>query len=430
MRSSEATFDDIMQLKLLQEEYADVRPLQDVGVSEAYSYLVEAEVAYYEICKTLAQDELKLLVLREYGDLSNNQSTSGSPINDKPGDAKDLGNGKYEKDGKIYYKKDGQWYEETKSKVDEKGIFRKFIDMIKNFFKKIGASIASIWHWFVSKWDTYVKSYESFADKYGKELDANTNVTFEGMAFPNLKADNVKKACDKFIVTYDYKKLKVAKVENTASLEPLADAFVLLHGARNKPTPDSIKNYMYGEKKEQEFNIGAQLKILREAKGNKKDVSEICTTLDKNLKLYIETFDGIKDEVTNKENVKIFIDNCKGLQLIFRNTASIFCKGVVLQANQAKAICIKALQEKRNAKDKEGTTDNTNKTENKAQPAAQQNSTATPATPAQNTEQPAGNTENKEQSANAAYTYSDLNFTPLNEFSLDNIYGKISYGRY
>jgi len=108
MRSSEATFDDIMQLKLLQEEYADVRPLQDVGVSEAYSYLVEAEVAYYEICKTLAQDELKLLVLREYGDLSNNQSTSGSPINDKPGDAKDLGNGKYEKDGKIYYKKDGK----------------------------------------------------------------------------------------------------------------------------------------------------------------------------------------------------------------------------------------------------------------------------------------------------------------------------------
>ena len=42
-------------------------------------------------------------------------------------------------------------------------------------------------------------------------------------------------------------------------------------------------------------------------------------------------------------------------QLTLRNALSIFCKGVVQQANQAKAICIKALNEKREAEKNKST---------------------------------------------------------------------------
>ena len=395
MNTSEATFDDIMRLKMLHEEYAISGPLQDVGVLEAYSYLVEAERAYSKICESLALSELKMFALQE-SRLHNLFREADEPTNtndQKPSTS----------DTPTNNNTTNQNNTEQNKPVEDKGVFRKFIDAIVAFFKKIGGSIASIWNWFVSKWDTYVKSYDSFADKYGSQLDGNTEVTFTGYLFPNLKPEILTNAINLFKIKDNvFSPLKPDSNYGLDESEKNNMANILCGKNDSQAcTPDAMKEFMYGQQAENKYTIASQLDILRNAKSKKDTITKSCNDVQNKIKIAIKALESSevkkKDYYKEKEaDIKKAIDVMKFAQLTLRNALSIFCKGVVLQANQAKAICIKALNEKREAEKNKSTETPTNPT--------------TPETPAQN--------------ANASFVdYDMINLRRnINEMSLEDVF--------
>ena len=309
MNTSGVSFESLMEEKLLQEEYADVAPSVHPGANEVYTYLFEAEQAYLEIMKALALQELKQTAFSQ----ATYMYEANSPVKAPATNAKPK---------------------------EDKGFLAKAIDAVIGFIKKIWNGIVGVWKWLVAKFDEYIRFNSSFVEKYSRELAGIDSVKFDGYSFANLAKMSIG---DTIIASVK------AKAENIEDLKKVTIKSLHLPESNLDPKVDDIKECYYGSKStvQQSFNIKNQLSYISSFSKDKERGNKAL----KVAKFWFKDFEDnvqslAKSNKIEEANAKDLIAFGKWAAPIIYMAFTQYSKALVARAQQARAICIKALQEK------------------------------------------------------------------------------------
>ena len=322
---TEVTYDDIMMEKLLREEYANVEPSVNPGASEVYFTLLEANQSYIEIMKALALQELKQTAFAQTGfwhETGNNNASTGS--NQAQPTPTTSSNDKKVSDNK-------------------KGFIAKAIDAIIGFFKKIWNGIVGVWKWLVAKFDKYIRFNDSFVKKYSVELSGVQSTKFDGYNFSGLAKTN-----GDFNITI--------AIGTKVNLEEAQKELLTQLGVdptNLKPTAEDFKTFYFGstQSQEQEFTISKQLEHISHLANDKAAATKAMNDIKKWFTAYEGAFkEYLKGATqTTEDEWKGSVSYGKWAAPIVYMAITQYSKALVARANQARAICIKALKDKEEA---------------------------------------------------------------------------------
>ena len=322
-KTSGVTYDDIMMEKLLQEEYADVEPSVNPGANEVYAYLFEAEQSYLEIMKALALEELKQTAFSQRGiwheandgqqQLTQNAVTNTTNNNQK-----------------------------TAKTTESKGFIARAIDAVIGFIKKIWQGIVGVWKWLVAKFDKYIRFNDSFVKKYSVELAGIQTVKFDGYSFSGLEK----------MKDIGNMEITVSVKHSIGTLEDEQKRFLKQFGLNEnnlKPTVEDFKTLYFGSTttSEQEFTISKQLEYIAKVADGKVYATKIMNKVKGWFTKYEAECKNFKNKLeTSDVDVQDSIAYGKWVAPIAYMAITQYSKALVARANQARAICIKALQDK------------------------------------------------------------------------------------
>ena len=223
---------------------------------------------------------------------------------------------------------------------EDKGFLAKAIDAVIGFIKKIWNGIVGVWKWLVAKFDEYIRFNSSFVEKYSRELAGIDSVKFDGYSFANLASMSLG---DTIIASVK------AKAENIEDLKKVTIKSLHLPESNLDPKVDDIKECYYGSKStvQQSFNIKNQLSYISSFSKDKERGNKAL----KVAKFWFKDFEDnvqslAKSNKIEEANAKDLIAFGKWAAPIIYMAFTQYSKALVARAQQARAICIKALQEK------------------------------------------------------------------------------------
>ena len=346
MMCSEAAKTDLLSWKPPQEDYADIKPLDSPGAFNASLYLFEAEQTYQEIMNALALEELRQMAFDSKSYL--HEDSSNLPA---------LYHGTLALPGSGTNTNTSSNTPEDKAKQEKKkNFFKKIGTAIIEFIKKIWHVIVAVWKWAVSKFDKYFLTTNSFLKKYKSQLLNVKSITFEGYEFPK-----------KDMISFDLLKEEdfVKILQNNDDLDRCKEMYLSKYThnigrnikSPNDVTEEKLKQEYYGIRSVHKFNIKEQIELIESIPKLKSELETIFKKIQKEYEFFqfklnsllIANFFSInkvllRDEVAFYQKLVSFV---KWVVTSNRLIYDTFIKSLVDKTRQAKAICIKALEVKK-----------------------------------------------------------------------------------
>ena len=255
--------------------------------------------------------------------------------------------------------------------VYEGARLQSFISKAKGYFQMALNKLAEITKSFIAKIEQFFKSNDDFLKKYESTLRKNgvpADFEFEGYTFSHLDSIPKYGPVGKGFTTINQNTLEMV-IENKEKYSK-AGAESAVFGS-DKPEGDSLSaklnNYFYGKEKKHKLTVSvdAEIKVLKETKGLKKEAKDSYTKAAKEIKSIISTLDKAEKEFkkTNNESLEKAnrTDSAFNMLLTYwkaYSSAASQMHGAYMGAlgarnRQAKAICTKLLTTAGKAKGKE-----------------------------------------------------------------------------
>ena len=315
------TLDEVMKLNQLREEYKSIPASSSVGIKSFLEYMQSTNESYNQIKKYIMIEEVKCF--RENNTLLFEGITNTS------------------------------------------GVFGKMLELFLTFIERVKDAFVNVWRFVSEKLEDADVVNKAFLIKYKKHLAQIQKIdNFEGYDFSRLDSFDIK-----FYIPQ----------EREFKLEPKSDALpptflyeqkkkilnTILNGtalyATASAAPEkAFQRRFYGNenmtKKTQSYDIKEQVQYISSTHRDYKTAQINFNKIDTTLKGYIifckaRLAAAEKDPNTNKfvndvsKNFITFMEVVKYSMECNKLVYDLYCKAIIDRNRQAKAICIKAMQE-------------------------------------------------------------------------------------
>lgn len=299
------TFDESMMLNMMMESCADLGII-DASTAEPYNKLYEIREEY-----NAALQEINILELAQ------------------------LVNGHVA----IY-----------EAMADGSSLWTKFIAAAKTFFSRMLEALTMIWNWASRMLDKYVSANALFVSKYEKLLKGVRSVTFaNGYKFGDIKAPTVYKINvpdkldrdnpidpDKVALEKDKIITTITNGEVTGNVTNPAQAIHEKYYGTLFQSPDTV------------YDVQKQLEFIKSCKSDQKNITvpfKKAVIEMKALAYSLSKFSALQSAEDSKQ-IMHYVELSKYNVEVLYAAYTQYVKAVIDRTNQARAICIKALQDK------------------------------------------------------------------------------------
>ena len=306
--NNELTLDEAMQFKLLEEEYAHIKPY--TGINSLFEHAVQMQKNDIAIIKSIQEAELA-----------------------------------------FYVKHDGALISEASISMDDvKTFLKNLVGKVLHYLEVARDFVVSVWKGLMAKYEKLDIANKYFYNKYAKTLKLDASIDFEGYDFSRL---DERKPDDLMMLPTELNKEKDMSEEQMKTLKAkIAHDIIYGKGIASNTTIENDEQFKseahdwyYGFKKTRKYKIADQLQYIKNTNKLKADTSRAFNSTDKAIKAMIIYTKGLNvASFGTSDLMRNALDMLTTNARYDKMAYELYVSALKDRNKQAKAICIAALQ--------------------------------------------------------------------------------------
>ena len=319
---------EAMEMKQYEEQYKNVAPSEyNLGLEMAFAHCAQTERAFNTLMESVGVAELNFyhkygVTITEAADQADAGAVDEPTADGKPG--------KFAKASETF-----------------KNIGEKLIKILETVKEKI----ASIWKTVSEKIQGLSAANLAFYTKYNVQLKEHKDkdVTINGYTFDHLEDALNFNSAEEWLIQKNAKSADEADNFVNAATNKIVNGATRPGAATDADFIKNVNNFFYGTKKEITLKVGNCLEKIKNGKGILAKLNKDYREADASLNMMIKNVKNQmnKKEEENKTGKHLDFNMYKAFSKRMQTIVSLRSKAMVDSIRQAKAVCVKALADKK-----------------------------------------------------------------------------------